>query len=52
MAAQSELPGKFQRAVHITNTGSDHYIQLGNPQFVIDSVREVVDQVRSAEQSR
>jgi pimeloyl-ACP methyl ester carboxylesterase len=52
MAAQKELPSKFQRAVHITNTGSDHYIQLGNPQLVIDSVREVVDQVRSGERSR
>jgi pimeloyl-ACP methyl ester carboxylesterase len=51
MAAQRELPAKFQHAVHITNTGSDHYIQLGNPRLVIDSVREVVHQVRSTGQS-
>jgi pimeloyl-ACP methyl ester carboxylesterase len=52
MAAQSELPAKFQRAVHITNTRSDHYIQLGNPQLVIDSILEVVDNVPSTERSR
>lgn len=45
MAAQNELPAKFQRAVHVTDTRSDHYIQLGNPQLVIDSIREVVDDV-------
>lgn len=52
MAAQHELPGKFQRAVHITDTGSDHYIQLGNPRLVIDSIAEVVDEVRGAERRR
>jgi pimeloyl-ACP methyl ester carboxylesterase len=52
MAAQNELPAKFQRAVHITNTRSNHYIQLGNPQLVIDSILEMVDDVRSTERSR
>lgn len=47
MAAQDQLPGKFERAVHITDTRSDHYIQLGNPQLVIDSILEVVTAVRS-----
>jgi len=32
--------------VHITDTRSDHYIQYGNPQLVIDSIRDVVDDVR------
>jgi pimeloyl-ACP methyl ester carboxylesterase len=45
MAAQNELPAKFPRAVHVTDTRSDHYIQLGNPQLVIDSIREIVDEV-------
>lgn len=45
MAAQNQLPAKFQHAVHITDTRSDHYIQLGNPQLVIDSIRQVVDDV-------
>jgi pimeloyl-ACP methyl ester carboxylesterase len=46
MAAQSELPAKFHDAVHITDTRSDHYIQYGNPQLVIDSIRSIVDEVR------
>lgn len=44
LAAQDLLPAKFTRAVHITDTSSDHYIQLQNPQLVIDSIREVVDE--------
>jgi pimeloyl-ACP methyl ester carboxylesterase len=52
MAAQNELPAKFQHAVHITNTRSDHYVQLGNPRLVIDSILEIVDDVRSRERSR
>ncbi|WP_307038733.1 alpha/beta fold hydrolase [Agromyces ramosus] len=52
MAAQKALPGKFQRAVHITDTGSDHYIQVGNPRLVIDSIAEIVDEVRGAERRR
>lgn len=43
MAAQNALPAKFARSVHITRTGSDHYIQLGNPQLVIDAIRTTVD---------
>lgn len=45
MAAQNELPTKFQHAVHVTDTRSNHYIQLGNPQLVIDSIRGIVDEV-------
>jgi pimeloyl-ACP methyl ester carboxylesterase len=45
MAAQNELPAKFHQAVHVTATRSDHYIQLGNPQLVIDSIREIADKV-------
>ena len=48
LAAQDLLPAKFVRAVHITDTRSDHYIQLGNPQLVIDSIREVVLEVRGS----
>jgi pimeloyl-ACP methyl ester carboxylesterase len=46
LAAQGELPAKFPDAVHITDTRSDHYIQYGNPQLVIDSIRAIVDEVR------
>lgn len=44
MAAQQELAGKFPGAVHTTATASDHYIQFGNPQLVVDSIRGVVDE--------
>ena len=49
MAAQDQLPAKFAHAVHVTDTRSDHYIQLGNPQLVIDSIREVVDAARESQ---
>jgi pimeloyl-ACP methyl ester carboxylesterase len=47
MAAQDLLPAKFSNATHITETASDHYIQLANPQLVIDAIRDVVDEARS-----
>ncbi len=49
LAAQDELAAKFPGAVHVTDTHSDHYIQLGNPQLVIDSIRAVVDDVREGD---
>jgi len=51
LAAQNLLPAKFADAVHVTDTLSDHYIQLGNPQLVIDSIRDVVDEVRGTDKS-
>jgi pimeloyl-ACP methyl ester carboxylesterase len=45
LSAQNLLPGKFAHAQHVTETGSDHYIQLANPQLVIDSIHDVVRQV-------
>jgi pimeloyl-ACP methyl ester carboxylesterase len=46
MAAQDLLSAKFANATHITDTASDHYIQSGNPQLVIDAIRDVVDRAR------
>ena len=48
LAAQNSMAAKFPGAVHITDTHSDHYIQLGNPQLVIDSIHDVVDVARNA----
>lgn len=48
LAAQDTLASKFPGAEHITETGSTHYIHLDNPQLVITSIRDVVDQVRTA----
>jgi hypothetical protein len=45
--AQDSLARLFPNAKHITNTNSSHYIQIDQPRLVIDSIREVVDAVRS-----
>jgi pimeloyl-ACP methyl ester carboxylesterase len=49
MAAQDRLAALFPGGQHITETNSTHYIQEDNPQLVVDSIREVVDSVRSAQ---
>jgi hypothetical protein len=45
--AQDSLARLFPNAKHVTNTNSSHYVQIEQPQIVIDSIREVVDAVRS-----
>jgi hypothetical protein len=47
LAAQDALARGFSNVEHITNTNAGHYIQTENPQLVIDSIREVVDKVRT-----
>jgi pimeloyl-ACP methyl ester carboxylesterase len=47
LAAQNTLAAKFPGAMHLTETHSDHYIQIGNPQLVIDSIHDVVDAART-----
>ena len=49
LAAQDELAAKFPGAEHVTATDSTHYIQYDNPELVIDSVRGVVETVRSTQ---
>jgi hypothetical protein len=50
-AAQREAQEKLARLVpnakHIANTNSGHEIHKEQPQLVINSIREVVDAVRS-----
>jgi uroporphyrinogen-III decarboxylase len=46
-AAQEKLARLVPNAKHITNTNSGHEIHKEQPQLVIDSIREVVDAVRS-----
>jgi len=48
LAAQDVLASKFPGAEHVTQTDAAHYIHLDNPQLVIDSIRDVVDQVRAS----
>ena len=48
LRAQDELAAKFPGAEHVTRTDASHYIHLDNPRLVIGSIRDVVDQVRSA----
>lgn len=47
VAAQDGLAALFPAGQHIKNTNSGHYIQLEQPQLVIDSIRQVVDDVRN-----
>lgn len=46
--AQKLMAAKFPGAQHITETDATHYIHLDNPRLVIDSIRNVVEQVRAA----
>ncbi len=48
LAAQDVLASKFPGGEHVTETAATHYIHLDNPQLVIDSIRDVVDQVRAS----
>jgi pimeloyl-ACP methyl ester carboxylesterase len=41
LAAQDDLAAKFPAATHVTHTDSGHYIQIDNPQVVIDAIRRV-----------
>ena len=45
--AQERLAKLVPNAKHITNTNSGHEIHKEQPQLVIDSIREVVQAVRS-----
>ena len=49
LIAQDLLAAKFDGAEHVKVTNSTHYIQLYNPQLVIDSIRQVVDTARATE---
>ena len=49
--AQAALAKKFPGAEHVTRTDAGHYIHRDNPQLVISSIRDVVEQVRSAPSS-
>jgi pimeloyl-ACP methyl ester carboxylesterase len=45
-AGQAGLAALLPNARHVIATESEHYIQLQQPELVIDAVREVVDAVR------
>jgi hypothetical protein len=45
--AQERLAKLVPNAKYITKTSSGHEIYKGQPQLVIDSIRQVVDAVRS-----
>ncbi len=49
LIAQDLLAARFDGAEHVKVTNSNHYIQLYNPQLVIDSIRQVVDTARGTE---
>ena len=45
--AQNSFANKYPAAQHITKTDAGHYVHRDNPQLVITSIQDVVDQVRS-----
>ncbi len=47
LMAQDTFAKKHPGAKHVTKTDAGHYIHQDNPLLVIDSIRDVVDQVRS-----
>ena len=47
LKAQDAFAAKYPGANHITKTDAGHYIHRDNPELVITSIRDVVDQVRS-----
>ena len=46
--SQRFLASIVPSATHVTRTNSGHYIQIEQPQLVVDSILEVVDRVRRA----
>jgi len=48
ISAQNALANLFPNATHITNTNSRHYIHYEQPKIVIDAIREVVNEARTA----
>jgi pimeloyl-ACP methyl ester carboxylesterase len=46
-AGQQQLAQLLPDTSHLIATNSSHYVQIEQPQLVIDSIREVVDAVRS-----
>ena len=48
MAAQDDLAASLPGATHVTRTDSGHYIQVEQPQLVVDAIAEVVAQARGA----
>ena len=49
LIAQDLLAARFDGAEHVKVTNSTHYIQLDNPQLVIDSIRQAVHTVRGTD---
>lgn len=47
LTAQEKMVAKLPGARHISNPHATHYIHIDNPHLVTDTIREVVEQVRS-----
>jgi pimeloyl-ACP methyl ester carboxylesterase len=47
LVAQDRFAAMYPAAKHVTETNAGHYIHLENPELVVTSIRDVVDQVRS-----
>jgi hypothetical protein len=47
VAGQSYLAGLLPDTPHLTATHSSHYVEIEQPQIVIDAIKQVVDEVRA-----
>jgi pimeloyl-ACP methyl ester carboxylesterase len=48
LAAQDKLAMLYPDSTHISDTNSTHYIQLEQPQLVVNSIRSVLDRARDS----
>ncbi|MGN6206365.1 alpha/beta fold hydrolase [Humibacter sp.] len=48
LAAQDKLAMLYPDAAHVSDTNSTHYIQLEQPQLVVNSIRSILDRARNA----
>ena len=43
MDMQSDLARRASQGIHVISATDDHYIQLSQPQLIIDAIRDVVE---------
>lgn len=46
MDMQSDLARRALRGKHVISATDDHYIQLSQPQLIVDSIRDVIERSR------
>jgi hypothetical protein len=47
LAGQDYLASLLPNTPHLTATQSSHYVEIEQPQIVIDAIKQIVDEVRA-----